>query len=130
MVASCVKLNILLYWQIINVIRVIFYMNLIVVSNLTCDEGLYFRYITMLAKTDLDYDVVIESEKQEIDKYYNMLRAKGWYDFVDDFVLPEWRIEGVRLDNEMNFPMTVKVNKIDALGVPNILGHLKYFRKL
>lgn len=105
-------------------------MNLIVVSNLTCDEGLYFRYITMLAKTDLGYDVVIESEKQEIDKYYNMLRAKGWYDFVDDFVLPEWRIEGVRLDNEMNFPMTVKVNKIDALGVPNILGHLKYFRKL
>ena len=46
-------------------------MNLIVVSNLTCDEGLYFRYITMLAKTDLDYTVVIESEKEEIDKYYN-----------------------------------------------------------
>ena len=104
-------------------------MNLIVVSNLTCDEGLYFRYITMLAKTDLDYDVVIESEKHEIDKYYSMLKSKGWYDFVDDFVLPEWRIDGVRLDSEMNFPRTVRTNKIDVLSVPNILGHLKYFRK-
>ena len=105
-------------------------MNLIVVSNLTCDEGLYFRYITMLAKTDLDYDVVIESEKHEIDKYYSMLKSKGWYDFVDDFVLPEWRIDGVRLDSEMNFPRTVRTNKIDVLSVPNILGPLKYFRNL
>ena len=105
-------------------------MNLIVVSNLTCDEGLYFRYITMLAKTDLDYTVVIESEKEEIDKYYNTLKSKGWYDFVDDFVLPEWRIDGVRIDNEMNYPMTVRTEKIDVLSVPNILGHLNYFRKL
>ena len=105
-------------------------MNLIVVSNLTCDEGLYFRYITMLAKTDLDYTVVIESEKEEIDKYYNTLKSKGWYDFVDDFVLPEWRIDGVRIDNEMNYPMTVRTEKIDVLSVPNTLGHLNYFRKL
>ena len=105
-------------------------MNLIVVSNLTCDEGLYFRYITMLAKTDLDYTVVIESKKEEIDRYYNTLKSKGWYDFVDDFVLPEWRIDGVRIDNEMNYPMTVRTEKIDVPSVPNILGHLNYFRKL
>ena len=105
-------------------------MNLIVVSNLTCDEGLYFRYITMLAKTDLDYTVVIESEKEEIDKYYNTLKSKGWYDFVDDFVLPEWRIDGVRIDIEMNYTMTVRTEKIDVLSVPNIYGHLNYFRKL
>ena len=43
-------------------------MNLIVVSSLTCDEGLFFRYISMMAKTRLEYDVLIEAKKEEIDK--------------------------------------------------------------
>ena len=40
-------------------------MNLIVVSSLTCDEGLFFRYISMMAKTRLEYDVLIEAKKEE-----------------------------------------------------------------
>ncbi len=46
-------------------------MNLIVVSELTCNEGLYFRFLTMMAKTELDYAVLVEARKSQIDKYYN-----------------------------------------------------------
>ena len=64
-------------------------MNLIVVSSLSCDEGLYFRYITMIAKEELDLEILLEAQKQDVDYYFNLLKKHGWFDFVDDFVLPE-----------------------------------------
>ena len=83
-------------------------MNLIVVSKLTCNEGLYFRYLTMIAKEELDYDILIEASESTIDDYYRLLKRKGWFDFVDDFVTPEHREEGIRIDTELNYPKTRK----------------------
>jgi len=103
-------------------------MNLIVISNLTCNEGLYFRYITMMSKTELGYDVLIESEKGDIDYYYKLLKARGWFDFVDDFIEPRHRLEGVRIDTELNYPMTIKTNGIVCENTLNILGQLKSMR--
>ena len=60
-------------------------MNLIILSELTCNEGLYFRFLTMMAKTELEYDVLVEAEKNKIDHYYKKLKRHGWHDFVDDF---------------------------------------------
>ena len=105
-------------------------MNLIVLSELTCDEGLYFRYLTMIAKTELNYDILIEAEKTEIDHYYKKLKQHGWYDFVDDFVVPEWRIEGVRIDTELNYPKTIQAKSIRCENIPNLLGQIKTLRNL
>ena len=108
-------------------------MNLIIASELTGDppsEGLYFRFLTMVAKKDLDYDVVIESERENIDIYYKFLKKKGWFDFVADFVVPEWRIEGVRIDTELSFPMTIRTKYIRCENTPNLLGQMKNLRNL
>lgn len=105
-------------------------MNLIVVSKLTCNEGLYFRHLTMVAKEDLDYDILIESNKDEIDYYYSLLRTKGWFDFVDDFVTPEHREEGVRIDTELKYPMTIKTPQICCENTLNLLGQVKSMRQL
>ena len=105
-------------------------MNLVFESSLTCNEGLYFRYISMVAKNDLNYDILIEAQKEDIDYYFNLLRSKGWYDFVDDFIEPEWRLEGVRIDTEWNYPMTIKVPQIRCADTLSILGQLKSLRKL
>ena len=105
-------------------------MNLIVVSSLTVNEGLNFRLLTMFAKKDLNYDVVIESGEENIDYYFNLLRKKGWYDFVDDFVVPEWRIEGVRVDTEMNYPRTIRAKEITSQTVPSLLGQIKMMREI
>ena len=43
-------------------------MNLIVVSSLTCDEGLFFRYITMMGKTEMGYNILVEAKKDQIEK--------------------------------------------------------------
>ena len=104
-------------------------MNLIVVSSLSCDEGLYFRYITMIAKEELDLEILLEAQKQDVDYYFNLLKKHGWFDFVDDFVLPEWREEGVRIDKELNYPKTIRVDKIRCENTLSILGQLKEFKK-
>ena len=103
-------------------------MNLIIGSKLSSDppsEGLYFRFITMIAKEDLGCAVVIESSQENVDFYYNFLKGKGWFDYVDDFVLPEWREEGIRLDTEMNYPLTIKTPYIRCENTPVLLGQIK-----
>ena len=105
-------------------------MNLIVVSSLTCDEGLFFRYISMMAKTRLEYDVLIEAKKEEIDKYYKTLKAHGWFDYVDDFVLAEWQEDGIRIDTEVNYPRTILTNRISCENTPRILGQVEFLKKL
>ena len=104
-------------------------MNLIIVSSLSCDEGLYFRYVTMMAKEELSYGILLEANKEETDYYFNLLKEKGWFDFVDDFVLPEWREEGVRIDRELNYPKTIQVDSIRCENTLNILGQLKGFER-
>ena len=103
-------------------------MNLIVVSSLSCDEGLYFRYVTMIAKTELDYDVLLEAQSEDIDYYFNLLKKHGWFDFVDDFVKPQDNEDGVRIDKELDYPKTIQVDGIKCENTLRILGHLKYFR--
>ena len=105
-------------------------MNLIVISSLTCDEGLFFRHISMIGKTQMDYDILIESKKEQIDKYYKHLKEHGWYDFVDDFILPEWREDGVRIDKEASYPRTIVTNKISCENALKILGQMELLKKL
>lgn len=105
-------------------------MNLIIVSSLTCDEGLYFRFLTMTAKKDLKYDVLIEAELERIDYYYRLLKIKGWFDFVDDFVEPRHRTEGVRIDPEINYARTIRTPYIRNENVLNLVGQLKQMKEI
>ena len=108
-------------------------MNLIISANLSTDppsEGLYFRFLTMVAKKDLRYDVALEADKEIIDFYYHFLKKKGWFDFVDDFVTPEEREEGVRIDTELIYPMTIRTKHIRCENTTNLLGQLKSLREI
>ena len=79
----------------------------------------------MIAKEELGLEVLLEAQKQDVDHYFNLLKKHGWYDFVDDFVQPEWNIDGVRIDRELNYPKTIKVDKIRCENSLNILGQIK-----
>ena len=108
-------------------------MNLIIVAGLSTDppsEGLYFRFLTMIAQKELNYDVVLETEQEMIDSYWKFLKKRGWFDFIDDIVVPEWRIEGVRIDTENNYPMTIRTKYIKCENTPNLLGQIKSLRKI
>jgi len=108
-------------------------MNLIIVADLSSDppsEGLYFRYLTMIAQGELDYTVLLESEKDHVDIYWKFLKRKGWFDFVNDIILPEWNEEGVRIDTELNYPMTIRADYIRCENTPNLLGQIKSMRPM
>ena len=108
-------------------------MNLIIVSELSTDppsEGLYFRFLTMVAQKDLEYDVLLETEKETTDFYYKFLKQRGWFDFVDDFVTPENREEGVRIDTSLNYPKSIKVKYIRCENTLSLLGQIKSLRKI
>jgi hypothetical protein len=108
-------------------------MNLIINANLSSDppsEGLYFRFLTMVAQKDLDYCVLLESQHDMIDMYYHFLKKKGWFDHIDDIIVPEWKEEGVRLDTELTYPMTIRTKYIRCENTLNLLGQIKTMRTL
>ena len=107
-------------------------MNLIISSSLTSDppsEGLYFSHLTMMARQELQYEAVcIEASKFDTDFFYPYLKKKGWLDYVDDFILPEWNESGIRIDTELNSPLTIKTRYIRYENTLNLLGQLKEMR--
>ena len=102
-------------------------MSLIIVSDLINPppEGLYFRHLTMVSALDFKQDVLIESEKEYVDIYYNYLKKRGLYDFVEEFIQPEWRVDGIRIDTELNYPKTIKTNYIRYENVENLIKQIK-----
>ena len=100
-------------------------MNLIVVSHLTTNEGLYFRYLTMVTSMNLGLDVLVESQQQQRDYYFNLLKRKGLYDYVMEIVTPEEREEGIRLDTDMNFPLSVTAEKISVDNVMSLIVQIQ-----
>ncbi len=105
-------------------------MNLIVVSHLTTKEGLYFRYLSNVAKLHYNMDVVVEAKKEQIDYYYKLLKKHGLYDFVSEIVPPEYEVDGVRLDTELNYPLTVQTNSIHVFNVTNLIAQIKTLHKI
>ena len=75
----------------------------------------------MLTSIDLGMDVLVESRNQQKDYYFNLLRTKGLYDYVEEIVTPEEKEEGIRLDTEMNFPLSVTTEKISANNVIDLI---------
>lgn len=79
----------------------------------------------MISKQELKMDVLIECKKQEIDEYYYKLRSHGWFDFVDDFIDPSFKIEGIRIDKSLTYPLTIRTDKIVCENTLNILGQIR-----
>ena len=100
-------------------------MTLIVVSDLTLNEGLYFRYLSMTAKSYLEMDVLVEAQKDQIDYYYKTLKKKGFYDCVEGMLCPEDREEGIRLDTDYNYPLTIKTDSISVTNVMTLIMQIK-----
>jgi hypothetical protein len=100
--------------------------NLIIIADLTTNEGLYFRYLTMM----VDADVVVETTRPLIDYHYKSLKSQGLYDFVDDMVTPECDVEGIRIDTDLNYPMTIQTDTIEVTNVLHLLEQIKQLKSI
>ena len=100
-------------------------MSLIVVSDLTLNEGLYFRYLSMTANSYLEMDVLVEAQKDQRDYYYKTLKRKGYYDCVSDIICPEDREAGIRIDTDYNYPMTIITDSICCTNAMSLIMQVK-----
>ena len=49
---------------------------------------------------------------------------------MSDIVIPEWKIEGVRIDTRNEYPLTIKTDYIRCENTPNLLGQIKTMRSI
>ena len=103
---------------------------MIVVSDLTLNEGLYFRYLSMTSKSYLNMDVLVEAQKDQKDYYFKILREKGYYDCVTDIICPEDREAGIRIDTEYNYPLTVVTDSICATNAMSLIMQAKALKSI
>tara|TARA_Y100001951_G_scaffold97930_1_gene98145 strand:- start:1551 stop:1817 length:267 start_codon:yes stop_codon:yes gene_type:complete len=79
----------------------------------------------MTVKTYLGMDVLVEAQKEQIDYYYKLLKRKGLYDYVSEILPQDTKEEGIRLDTELNYPLTVKTKNISVTNVNNLIMQIK-----
>ncbi len=77
-----------------------------------------------------DANVVVETTKPLVDYHYRNLKSQGLYDFVDDMVTPECDVEGIRIDTQLNYPMTIQTDTIEVTNVLYLLEQIKQLKSI
>lgn len=72
-------------------------------------------------------DIVIEVARDQLNNYYKYLKKlPGVMDFVADFVEDDYKIAGVRLDNEPRYSPTILTPYINEKNIHSILRAVSY----
>ena len=103
-------------------------MNLIISAGLSepPTEALPFRYVTSVSKCDYKLDILLESEQDMKDMYWDFLKKRGMLDYVQYIITPEEDENGIRVDFELNYPKTVVAKKITLENQLAILRHIAF----
>ena len=88
-------------------------------------ETLPFRDLTMQSKYNLKMDVLIEASQDLKDYYFYFLRPRGMIDFVEGFITPLEREDGIRIDTAHNYPRTVVAEKITLFNYGDIFSRVQ-----
>lgn len=102
-------------------------MNLIIKSDLIFppSDSMAVRSVTMLSYYE-KFSPLIECSQDEKDKTYKYLKSKGCFDYIEDIILFNQE-NGVRIDKNNDFPMTICVKNITFENQIQILGQIKNF---
>jgi len=100
---------------------------LIIAADLTepPTQALPLRLLGIRAKLDLHLTVVLESPKDMVDFYYHFLKNQGVFDFIYEIVIPEYGVDGIRIDSDYNYPYTIKTDRITFENLQIILNQLE-----
>jgi len=93
-------------------------------------ESLPFRHLTLVSKENLEFDVLLECPKEFEDFYFKYMKKMGVFDYVDDIIYPELKIEGIRLDIQNLYPYTIVTDRITFTNFNIILGQIIYLKNI
>lgn len=88
-------------------------------------ETLAFRAVTLYSVSKFHLTNLIEVEKEYIDMYYNYMKRTGSFDFVKEIVTPSDREEGIRIDTDYHYPLSIITNKITFSNIHALLSQLE-----
>ena len=90
-------------------------------------DTLAIRYVTAFSKCDLKLYNLIEVEQELKDSYFIYMKQLGLMDYVEQYITPEERVSGIRIDVDFNYTNTIKTNSIDFGNTSRIIEQLKIF---
>jgi len=103
----------------------------LITSSLLIDtplsESLAIRYVTAFSKCDLKLYNLIEVEQELKDAYFVYMKQLGLMDYVEQYITPEERVAGIRIDVDFNYTNTIKTNSIDFGNTSRIIEQVKIF---
>lgn len=80
-----------------------------------------------MASSDvLKLSILIETNSEKVDLYYNYLKDRGLMDYVDDLIIIGHKESGIRIDKSHNYPNTIAVSSITCENVVSLLGQIKF----
>ena len=88
------------------------------------------RFALLITKENLELNNLILVDKEFVDIYHKFLKDTGIWDFIDDIITPDHIEDGIMLDWELNYPMTILVKEISWKNLNIILGQVDYLRRL
>ena len=101
--------------------------NLIVDAILTepPSEHSVFRDVSMYASVFLNFNVLVECNKEDFDLYWYWLKSRGAFDFVEDFVEPNVE-SGILISC---FRGNISIKSLTAETLNCVIGQLKILAK-
>lgn len=91
-------------------------------------ESLSVRHLTLVAKIDLSLDVILEVDPHLKDLYWSFGRPRGLFDAISQFVTPQEREEGIRIDLKPNYPLSIITDRITHVNYHNLMRQLRFLR--
>jgi hypothetical protein len=102
-------------------------MNLLIEANLVNPptESLALRFLTLVAKTNLHADILLQVEQEVKDFYYHYMKTFGLMDYVDDLIEPNKESGLILCSNVGDFKSYILTDKVTFRNVANLLGKIQ-----
>lgn len=92
-------------------------------TNLTC-----FRDVTLYSTIFLGFDVLVETNEDDLDAYYKFLRKNYCHDFVKAMVTRKEKESGLRMNVKREADVNIVVDGIHYNNYTDVLAKLASFR--
>jgi len=104
-------------------------MNLILSSSIVepPSDSLAIYTILMISKTKFDMNILLFTEQEMKDFYYQYMKKKGLFDYIDYILTPPEKEKGLRLDDKTDNPPVIKIKNIVFENQIKILNDIRKF---
>jgi hypothetical protein len=88
-------------------------------------ESLALRFLTLVTKTNLQADIIVEVEQEVKDFYYSYMKTFGLMDYVDDLIEPDQETGLYLCSKKGDYKSYILTDRVTFKNVTVLLGRIK-----